>query len=54
VETVSLSASFVLLMVFTTTEPLTRLPAGHRFASNAESPERLPRSPVVQSLPFWK
>ena len=42
VETVSLSASFVLLMVFTTTETLTRLPAGRPFASSAESPELLP------------
>lgn len=42
VQTISLSASFLLLMVFTTTETLTRLPAGDPFAANAESPELLP------------
>ena len=42
VETVSHSASFLLLMVFTTTETLTRNPAGHPFATNAESPELMP------------
>lgn len=42
VETLSLSASYLLLMVFTTTETLTRVPVGHPFAANAQSPELLP------------
>lgn len=42
VETASLSISYFLLMFFTTTETLTRLPVGHPFAANAESPELLP------------
>lgn len=42
VQTTSLSASYLLLMVFTTTETLTRLPVEHPFAASAESPELLP------------
>jgi hypothetical protein len=42
VQTVSLSASFLLLMVFTTTETLTRLPAGHPFASGPTDPALTP------------
>jgi uncharacterized membrane protein len=38
VETFSLSASFLLLWVFTTTETLTRLPAGHPIAAEPQSP----------------
>ncbi len=41
-ETVSLSASYLLLMVFTTTETLTRLPADHPFAAGPDSPELMP------------
>jgi uncharacterized membrane protein len=42
VEAFSLSASYLLLMVFTTTETLVRVPVGHPFAANAESPQLLP------------
>src|SRR5262249_9596904 len=42
VQTVSLSASYLLLMVFTTTEVLTRLPAAHPFASGPADPALLP------------
>jgi hypothetical protein len=42
IETISLSASYLLLMVFTTTETLTRLPAGRPFAANVNSPVLLP------------
>jgi hypothetical protein len=42
VETISLSTSYLLLMVFTTTETLTRLPAGHPFAAGPDSPELMP------------
>jgi len=38
VETFSLSASYLLLWVFTTTETLTRLPAGNPIASGPQSP----------------
>jgi uncharacterized membrane protein len=38
VETLSLSASFLLLWVFTTTETLTRLPVGHPIAAGPQSP----------------
>lgn len=40
VQTLSFSASYLLLMVFTTTETLTRVPAGQPFANgpNAASP----------------
>lgn len=42
VQTFSLSASYLLLMVFTTTETLTRVPVDHPFAASAESPELMP------------
>jgi hypothetical protein len=42
VQTLSASTSFLLLMVFTTTETLTRLPVGHPFPANAAAPELLP------------
>ena len=42
VQNFSLSASYLLLMVFTTTETLVRVPFGHPFAANAESPVLLP------------
>jgi hypothetical protein len=42
VETFSTSASYLLLMVFTTTETLTRLPVGRPFAAGPDSPELLP------------
>lgn len=38
VETISLSTSFLLLMVFATTETLTRLPADHPVASGPDAP----------------
>ena len=38
VETISLTTSYLLLMVFTTTETLTRLPAGHPIAANPDAP----------------
>lgn len=38
VETISLSTSFLLLMVFTTTETLTRLPVGHPIANGPDAP----------------
>lgn len=38
IETISLSASFLLLMVFTTTETLTRLPVNHPIASGPDAP----------------
>jgi uncharacterized membrane protein len=41
-ETISLTTSFLLLMVFTTSETLTRLPVGHPFAANVASPELNP------------
>jgi hypothetical protein len=42
VQTFSASTSFLLLMVFTTTETLTRLPVGHPYAANADAPELIP------------
>jgi hypothetical protein len=42
VQTVSLSASYLLLMVFATTETLTRLPIGNPFASGPADPALLP------------
>jgi hypothetical protein len=42
VQTISLSASYLLLMVFTTTETLTRLPVGNPFASGANDPALIP------------
>lgn len=38
VETISLSTSFLLLMVFTTTETLTRLPVGNPVAADPDAP----------------
>lgn len=38
VGTFSLSASYLLLMVFTATETLTRLPVGHPIASGVDAP----------------
>jgi hypothetical protein len=42
VQTVSLSLSYFLLMFFTTTETLTRLPKGDPFASGPNDPALLP------------
>jgi hypothetical protein len=42
VQTIALSASFLLLMVFTTTETLTHLPVGNPFASGATDPALIP------------
>jgi hypothetical protein len=41
-QTLCLSASFLLLLVFTTTEALTRLPAGQPVASGPTDPALLP------------
>ncbi|MES2793360.1 MAG: hypothetical protein V4719_27360 [Planctomycetota bacterium] len=38
VETISYSASYLMLMVFATTETLTRLPAAHPIAASQEAP----------------
>jgi hypothetical protein len=42
VQTISLSASYLMLMVFTTTETLTRVPVGEPFASGPNDPALLP------------
>ncbi len=42
VQTIALSASYLLLMVFLTTESLTRLPAGHPYAPSPDAPELIP------------
>jgi hypothetical protein len=42
VQTLALSASYFLLMVFTTTETLVRLPLGHPFATGPDDPALLP------------
>jgi hypothetical protein len=42
VQTISLSASYLLLMVFATTETLTRLPVGNPFASGPTDPALTP------------
>ena len=42
VQTLSLTASYLLLWVFTTTETLTRLPRGEPFASGPGDPALLP------------
>ncbi|MDB5306579.1 MAG: hypothetical protein JWO38_781 [Gemmataceae bacterium] len=42
VQTVSLSTSFLLLMVFLTTETLTRLPVGHPVAAGPTDPALAP------------
>src|SRR5262249_1270144 len=47
VQTVSLSASYLLLMVFTTTEVLTRLPAAHPFATGPADPALIPTRLVL-------
>jgi hypothetical protein len=41
-QTIALSASYLLLMVFFTTETLKAVPAGHPFASSAADPALLP------------
>jgi uncharacterized membrane protein len=46
VEAFSFSASYLLLMVFTTTETLTRLPVGNPIASG-------PDAAVLESVRFW-
>jgi uncharacterized membrane protein len=38
VQTISFSLTILLLMVFTTTESLTRLPVGHPYAANQDDP----------------
>ncbi|MBI2826013.1 MAG: hypothetical protein HYX69_15115 [Planctomycetia bacterium] len=42
VQTISLSTSFLLLMVFATTETLTRLPVAHPYAASQNAPELRP------------
>ncbi len=42
VQTLSLSASYLMLMVFLTTETLKRFPLGHPFASSADDPSLIP------------
>ena len=42
VQTISLSITFFLLMFFTTTESLTRLPVSHPYAPSQDAPELLP------------
>jgi hypothetical protein len=42
VQTISLSASFLLLMVFATTETLTRLPVGDPIATGPTDPALIP------------
>lgn len=42
IQTISLSASYLMLMVFTTTETLTRLPKGEPFAIGPNDPALLP------------
>jgi hypothetical protein len=42
VGTIGLSTSFLLLMVFATTETLTRLPVDHPYASSQDAPELVP------------
>lgn len=41
-QTLAMSFSYLLLMIFTTTETLTRLPRGNPFAATPESPELMP------------
>ena len=41
-QTVALTTSFLLLMVFLTTETLKRVPLGHPFAAGADDPALLP------------
>jgi hypothetical protein len=42
VQTLSLSASYLLLMVFATTETLKRVPVDHPFAASAADPSLIP------------
>jgi hypothetical protein len=42
VQTISLSASYLLLWVFTTTEALTRVPVGTPFAAGPDDPALVP------------
>jgi hypothetical protein len=42
VQTISLTTSYLLLMVFTTTETLTRVPVGHPFATGPADPALIP------------
>ena len=42
VQTISFTTSFLLLMVFTTTETLTRLPPGHPVAASQDDPVLVP------------
>lgn len=42
VQTVALSTTYLLLMVFATTETLKHFPAGHPFAANAADPALVP------------
>lgn len=42
IQTISLSASYLMLWVFTTTETLTRLPTGEPFATGPNDPALLP------------
>ncbi|MGQ0620025.1 MAG: hypothetical protein ACT4QA_08935 [Panacagrimonas sp.] len=42
VRTISLSATYLLLWVFTTTETLTRIPVGHPYAANADDLKLMP------------
>jgi hypothetical protein len=42
IQTISLSASYLMLMVFATTETLKRLPTSHPFASGPSDPSLIP------------
>lgn len=42
IQTISLSASYLMLMVFTTTETLTRIPSGEPFATGPNDPALIP------------
>jgi len=50
IQTISLSSSYLMLMVFTTTETLTRLPKGEPFASGPNDPALLPVRLVLLAL----
>jgi hypothetical protein len=47
VQTISLSASYFLLLFFATTETLTRVPVGHPFASGPTDPALVPTRLVL-------
>lgn len=49
-QTISLSASYLMLWVFTTTETLTRLPKGEPFATGPNDPALLPVRLVLLAL----